>query len=189
MAWDKKKLKNHKGYSGKKHSEKTRKKISASLKGNNNPNFGKKISREQKEKISKANIGNQYAKGYKHSEEGKKKMRKPKKNTEKMGRYERTKEMREKLSLARKGEKSQNWKGGITMKNALIRCSGKYRSWKKAVLQRDNYTCQKCQSKEKLHVDHIKQFVRYPLLRFNISNGRTLCEKCHRKTKTWGKNG
>jgi hypothetical protein len=39
-----------------------------------------------------------------------------------------------------------------------------------------------------LHPDHIKQFALYPELRYELSNGRTLCADCHRKTESWGKN-
>lgn len=31
-----------------------------------------------------------------------------------------------------------------------------------------------------------KQWAFYPEVRFDLSNGRTLCVDCHRKTKTWG---
>ncbi len=59
--------------------------------------------------------------------------------------------------------------------------------WRKQVLERDNYTCVIChKSSGELHADHIKQFAFYPNLRFVLSNGRTLCKGCHRKTKTWG---
>lgn len=54
-----------------------------------------------------------------------------------------------------------------------------YQKWRKAVLERDNYTCQMCGSKEKLHVHHIRSFKDYSDLRFDIKNGVVLCKNCH----------
>src|SRR3990167_451091 len=61
------------------------------------------------------------------------------------------------------------------------------RDWRKAVFERDDYTCQLCwQRGGRLQADHIKPFKRFPELRHVLSNGRTLCEPCHRKTETYG---
>lgn len=52
--------------------------------------------------------------------------------------------------------------------------------WRKAVLERDKYTCVLCGDKYKeLHVDHIKPFKDYPALRYDVDNGRVLCKYCH----------
>lgn len=48
------------------------------------------------------------------------------------------------------------------------------------VLYRDNYTCQMCdQYGGNLQVDHIKSWAKYPELRFDADNCRTLCMACH----------
>lgn len=80
------------------------------------------------------------------------------------------------------------WRGGLTKKYDLIRHSCEYKLWRKAVFERDNYTCVWCNVKGgNLNADHIKPFCDYPELRFAIDNGRTLCRECHKKTDTWGK--
>ena len=93
------------------------------------------------------------------------------------------------------GEKSYRWKGK-TEENYRIRRSAIYANWRKQVFERDNYTCVNCRERCRkghkilLEADHIKPFALHPNLRFEVSNGRTLCNICHRKTDTWGvKNG
>ena len=66
-------------------------------------------------------------------------------------------------------------------KNELDRKSIKYKEWRKQVFLRDNFTCQECKSKKDIHPHHIKPFAQYRDLRFVISNGITLCSKCHGK--------
>ena len=86
-----------------------------------------------------------------------------------------------KMSLARRGSKNANWKGGITKITRGIRRSPEYLQWRKAVLKRDNHTCQECESKKKIHVHHKKPIKSHPHLIHDVKNGITLCEKCHMK--------
>ncbi|MEK9206846.1 MAG: HNH endonuclease [Patescibacteria group bacterium] len=86
-----------------------------------------------------------------------------------------------------KGGKNWAWKGGVTPINKLIRHSVEYKQWIKNIFKRDNYTCQICNIRGvELNADHIKPFVLFPELRLELSNGRTLCRKCHQQTDTWG---
>jgi hypothetical protein len=76
---------------------------------------------------------------------------------------------------------------GLTPANERVRKSAAYRAWRTLVFERDNYTCQNCfQRGGYLHADHIKPFAFFPELRLNVSNGRTLCIPCHKKTPTYG---
>lgn len=92
-----------------------------------------------------------------------------------------------------RGKNSPHWKGGITPTNELLRHSHEYRLWRKAVFERDNYTCIWCGAKSEsgqtviLNADHIKRWSEYPELRFAIDNGRTLCVACHSKTEGYKK--
>lgn len=93
-----------------------------------------------------------------------------------------TLEHRQKISNALSGNKSRFWKGGITTTNKLIRASLEYKIWREAVFKRDNYTCQKYQTKGgKLHPHHIFNFSENKELRFDLNNGITLSEKAHRE--------
>ena len=54
-----------------------------------------------------------------------------------------------------------------------------YRKWRESVLDRDDYQCTQCGCAVDLQVHHIKDFAKYPSLRFEVSNGITLCRSCH----------
>lgn len=76
---------------------------------------------------------------------------------------------------------------GKTTLQERLRRSKKYKIWRKAIFERDNYTCQICFMRGGyIHADHIKSFAHFPEERFNIDNGRTLCIECHRKTPNYG---
>lgn len=86
------------------------------------------------------------------------------------------------------GEQHYNWQGGKTPENQRLRRSKEYRAWRKKVFERDNYTCQECKQRGGyLEADHIKPWALYTELRFELTNGRTLCLSCHRKSPTFGK--
>ena len=80
------------------------------------------------------------------------------------------------------GENHWNWKGGISEKRSIA--NPKYKTWRKSVFERDNYTCQICGYKRGkiLNAHHVKSWKKFPKLRFMVSNGLTLCKKCHYKT-------
>ena len=124
---------------------------------------GSKLKKEHKRNISES------LKGIQHSKEKREKISKTL------------------LSKKLKGNKSSNWKGGLTPINTKIRASTEYKLWRVSVFVRDKYTCVWCrQIGGKLVADHIKPFALFPELRFAIDNGRTLCHNCHLKTATFG---
>lgn len=86
-----------------------------------------------------------------------------------------------------KGEANPNWKGGAS-RNGLFRLTYQYKDWHKAVLKRDNYTCQCCDNKNvPLNAHHILNFADNIDERYEIDNGICLCKDCHYKFhKTYG---
>ncbi len=105
-------------------------------------------------------------------------------------------ETRKKISLSRIGLKlSQEHKDNIS-KGGYIRWSkvervriskvrsqdGRLIAWRKAVFERDNYTCQKCNKRGgNLEAHHKKPWADFPKLRYVIANGITYCYPCHKE--------
>lgn len=59
-----------------------------------------------------------------------------------------------------------------------------YKRWRAAVKKRDGHKCQMpgCRYKGRvLQVHHIQKWATHPHLRYEISNGITLCYNCHKK--------
>lgn len=81
-----------------------------------------------------------------------------------------------------------SWNGGSAKEREIAKGRIEYKTWRKSVFIRDNYTCQLCWVRGvPIEADHIKEWANYPLLRYELSNGRTLCKPCHRQTPTWGR--
>ena len=61
------------------------------------------------------------------------------------------------------------------------RNSAEYRGWRDAVFKRDMYACQRCgKIGVRLNAHHIKPWAKFADLRFDVDNGITLCEGCHK---------
>jgi len=85
------------------------------------------------------------------------------------------------LGKLHSGKNHWNWKGGVSRKNHR-RETSKYKLWRKAVYQRDFWTCQDCGVKQKHPIaHHLKDWKEYPKLRYSVKNGITVCRSCHKK--------
>jgi len=86
----------------------------------------------------------------------------------------------ERGSLLR-GERHPFWKGGRPWERFK---DPRYLAWRKAVLERDGCECQQCGRQCKkyergLAAPHVKPYAAFPELRYEVSNGITLCRQCH----------
>jgi 5-methylcytosine-specific restriction protein A len=97
--------------------------------------------------------------------------------------------VKEKMRLAKLGKRNElanNWQGGKTKERILLCSREEYKELRKKVFARDCYKCVLCLNKNNLQMDHIKEWKNYPELRFEITNCRTLCVNCHKKTDNYG---
>jgi hypothetical protein len=136
--------------------------------------------------------------GHTHSEESKELMRiastgKPSGNRGNPSNYRHTQERKDKIKAANTAYWEEFWK----LHPAEGRYRKKYQVWQLAVRQRDNDTCQYCGITQDelptessttancfLHCHHIKPWREFPKLRYEVSNGITLCPSCHRAEET-----
>ena len=86
--------------------------------------------------------------------------------------------------LSRIGENSPNWNHELTKENRKNYHDRSYTPgyflWRKAVYDRDDYTCQFCNIRSKgLEAHHIDAWATHKSERLNVDNGVTLCETCH----------
>lgn len=87
---------------------------------------------------------------------------------------------------SRKGPLSPMWRGGLTPLFRRLRNNKTYELWRTQVFCRDDYTCRECGKRGVyLEAHHIKSFRYYPQLRYDTSNGLTLCDSCHKKTDNY----
>lgn len=147
--------------------------INGGFKKGHKINLGKHYSKERKSKIS------QTLKGHINSEETRKKISQSNKGRKVWNKglnnvQKYTPERNRKISLALIGDKHFNWKGGKSFINYPMEWTN---TLKKAIRERDRYTCQIC-GNEGLEVHHID----YNKKNCNIENLITLCKKCHMKT-------
>ena len=135
-------------------------------------NKGKEMTKEIRDKMSISHIGK------KRSKEVIDKIR-----LKRLG-EKHTESTKKKISESHKGENNPSWKGGISSINGLIKSSRIYENWRRSVFERDKFTCQECSKiGGGLEAHHIKPFAEFIELRFDVDNGRTLCEECHKEMR------
>ena len=174
---------------GRKFSEKTKKKMSIVKKGIKNPFFGKHHIEETK-KILRKKCGhiswNKDLKGYNAGE----------KNSQWTGGFPKCidcgKELKNRKAKRcvehyrnfNRGLNHYKWTGGADTELERKRTSIEYKTWRMNIFRRDFFTCQLCDYKGRdIEAHHIKNVKDYPELIFDKNNGITLCQRCHLKIR------
>lgn len=86
-------------------------------------------------------------------------------------------------SFVKRGPMNGNWKGGVTSPRKRDMSTARYRRWRAQVFARDDFTCVFCGKRGgHMNADHIRPWAYFPSLRYEVSNGRTLCLDCHKTT-------
>jgi 5-methylcytosine-specific restriction endonuclease McrA len=154
---------------GIKHTEIEKERISYFTKiAMRNPLTREKISNSQRGKVSRF-------KGKKHTEESKELNRK-----KHLGKI-----ISDEVKIKMRVAHLRRWDiiGRKKEKRYIHLCNlSEYRKWRKAVFERNNYTCQGCGKRGcYLQAHHIKSWAKFPKLRYLIINGVSLCKVCHKK--------
>lgn len=83
------------------------------------------------------------------------------------------------------GDKHWKWNPNRTDAERADRRNGNkslINEWRKKIYQKDNYTCQHCHKKNEhdLVAHHLNGFDKFEEQRYDVNNGITLCEQCHK---------
>lgn len=96
------------------------------------------------------------------------------------GRKQSLEERMRRRESSRRGEKHHNWKGGLWRRRSN---DVKYIEWRMRVFFRDGFKCRSetCLMPGTTYITahHIKPWATHPELRYDVSNGITLCQACH----------
>lgn len=95
-------------------------------------------------------------------------------------------ETRQKMSVAKKGEKSVRWIiDREQVKRQEERNNPEYKQWRMSIWKRDNFTCciKNNDCKGKIEAHHILSWSEHPELRYSVNNGITVCHFHHPRKK------
>jgi len=88
---------------------------------------------------------------------------------------------------ARRGPDNPMWRGGYNTERRRLMQQFEYKNWRRSVFERDDYTCVECGARGVyLHAHHTVPWSVDETLRYEVSNGQTMCRPCHHET-TFGK--
>lgn len=103
----------------------------------------------------------------------------------------RTAEWNKHIGDAQRGNKANNWQGGIMSRSSMLQSERKtkrYKKFRQEMFMRDSFICSRCNSKNKIELHHIKPYSTHKELAYEPSNVVTLCRMCHKLTYSFAVN-
>lgn len=80
---------------------------------------------------------------------------------------------------ARRGDKSNLWRGGVD-RTERLKITDFINAHRKQLLKKFNYSCVRCGAHVDLELHHVKPVYSHPELAFDLDNIEVLCKHCHR---------
>jgi 5-methylcytosine-specific restriction endonuclease McrA len=91
-------------------------------------------------------------------------------------------EYSKKMACVSRQISAKDFNGLITPENLRLRCIPELNAWKKNVLVKANFTCDRCGKRgTELHAHHLHSFSLHPDKRTDPNNGVCLCKSCHKE--------
>ena len=80
---------------------------------------------------------------------------------------------------ARRGDKSNLWRGGVN-RTERLKITDYIGAHRKTLFEKFNYSCALCGHNNNLELHHVKPVYSHPELAYDLNNIRVLCRRCHR---------
>ena len=85
-----------------------------------------------------------------------------------------------KPKIKSRGPLNHNWKGGSTHYRRTEMGQVEYKIWRETIFKQDVYCCVICHAdRGPIQAHHVRRWCDRPELRYDITNGVTLCQPCH----------
>lgn len=86
----------------------------------------------------------------------------------------------------RRGSAHPRWNDALTDEDRRHNREPEFQQWSRQILERDGFRCVACGATGAgLNAHHLRSYKLHPDLRYELSNGITVCAPCHRAYHSW----